>query len=330
MPGTRAANAAAERVGVLRIGQADVDRPHRFGGRRIVRPAVDRHQIRQVQARFDAAAGEAHRIGRRLVDAGDAKLRRASVPSASAAKVTVSPTRSDACSASCRERRMSGSVDAEGAVGSRIQRRRRGERPRRPLTPDAGRSEAFDRLLVKLRQQRMESHETRTRSSVLAAGAAALVGAQSGEARLRDARPHPRRRAQPLAGDGPHLVAERRLRPAPHRIAGHPAGERVGDEEVHASGGSPTSHQERWKFGKGWSLVRFTAHLVEPQIQPLIGFPQRMVVGHEGTGDGRRRPRADRQRGRLREVSRQARGQDRARRSRRGRCGCSRGRSSCG
>ena len=33
-------------------------------------------------------------------------------------------------------------------------------------------------------------------------------------------------------------------------------------------------HQERWSFGKGWSLVRFTAHLIEPQIQPLIGFPQ--------------------------------------------------------
>src|SRR5579864_3196096 len=25
-------------------------------------------------------------------------------------------------------------------------------------------------------------------------------------------------------------------------------------------------HQERWKFGKGWSLVRFNAHLVEPQV----------------------------------------------------------------
>jgi carboxypeptidase Q len=32
-------------------------------------------------------------------------------------------------------------------------------------------------------------------------------------------------------------------------------------------------HQERWIFGKGWSLVRFSAHLVEPQIQPIIGFP---------------------------------------------------------
>jgi len=24
-------------------------------------------------------------------------------------------------------------------------------------------------------------------------------------------------------------------------------------------------HQERWAFGKGWSLVRFTAHMIEPQ-----------------------------------------------------------------
>jgi carboxypeptidase Q len=41
-------------------------------------------------------------------------------------------------------------------------------------------------------------------------------------------------------------------------------------------------HQERWAFGKGWSLVRFTAHLVEPQIQPLIGFPQEWSAGTKG------------------------------------------------
>ena len=41
-------------------------------------------------------------------------------------------------------------------------------------------------------------------------------------------------------------------------------------------------HQERWAFGKGWSLVRFTAHLVEPQIQPLIGFPQEWSSGTKG------------------------------------------------
>ena len=49
-----------------------------------------------------------------------------------------------------------------------------------------------------------------------------------------------------------------------------------------ASGGLANVHQERWTFGKGWSLVRFTAHLVEPQIQPLIGFPQEWSSGTKG------------------------------------------------
>ena len=46
--------------------------------------------------------------------------------------------------------------------------------------------------------------------------------------------------------------------------------------------GLANAHQERWSFGKGWSLVRFTAHLVEPQIQPLIGFPQEWSSGTKG------------------------------------------------
>ncbi len=46
--------------------------------------------------------------------------------------------------------------------------------------------------------------------------------------------------------------------------------------------GLVNAHQERWAFGKGWSLVRFTAHLVEPQIQPLIGFPQEWSSGTKG------------------------------------------------
>ena len=41
-------------------------------------------------------------------------------------------------------------------------------------------------------------------------------------------------------------------------------------------------HQERWPFGKGWSLVRFSAHLVEPQVQPLIGFPHEWSSGTKG------------------------------------------------
>ena len=41
-------------------------------------------------------------------------------------------------------------------------------------------------------------------------------------------------------------------------------------------------HQERWKFGKGWSLVRFSANLVEPQVQPIIGYPQSWSPGTNG------------------------------------------------
>jgi carboxypeptidase Q len=33
-------------------------------------------------------------------------------------------------------------------------------------------------------------------------------------------------------------------------------------------------HQERFAFGQGWTVERFSAHLVEPQVQPIIGFPR--------------------------------------------------------
>src|SRR5262245_3970910 len=41
-------------------------------------------------------------------------------------------------------------------------------------------------------------------------------------------------------------------------------------------------HQERWAFGKGWSLQRFSAHLVEPQVQPIIGFPHEWSAATKG------------------------------------------------
>ena len=37
--------------------------------------------------------------------------------------------------------------------------------------------------------------------------------------------------------------------------------------------GLPRVHRETFPFGDGWSLVRFSAHLVALQIQPLIGYP---------------------------------------------------------
>src|SRR3954452_19254276 len=41
-------------------------------------------------------------------------------------------------------------------------------------------------------------------------------------------------------------------------------------------------HREEWDFGTGWSLVRFSAHLVEPEVQPLIGFPKGWSGGTDG------------------------------------------------
>ena len=46
--------------------------------------------------------------------------------------------------------------------------------------------------------------------------------------------------------------------------------------------GLANAHRETWAFGKGWSLVRFSAHMIEPQIQPLIGFPGSWTPGTKG------------------------------------------------
>jgi hypothetical protein len=37
--------------------------------------------------------------------------------------------------------------------------------------------------------------------------------------------------------------------------------------------GLSNPHNETFQFGKGWSLERFSAHMIEPQIEPLIGHP---------------------------------------------------------
>jgi hypothetical protein len=41
-------------------------------------------------------------------------------------------------------------------------------------------------------------------------------------------------------------------------------------------------HREEWPFGKGWSLTRFSAHMIEPEVQPIIGFPKAWSVGTDG------------------------------------------------
>src|SRR3979490_2594539 len=35
-----------------------------------------------------------------------------------------------------------------------------------------------------------------------------------------------------------------------------------------------SAHQEKWgPFGRGWTFTHFSAHLIEPQYAPLVGFP---------------------------------------------------------
>jgi hypothetical protein len=47
--------------------------------------------------------------------------------------------------------------------------------------------------------------------------------------------------------------------------------------------GLSNPHREHFPFGRGWSLVRFHAHMIEPQVQPLIGFPGAWTPGTPGT-----------------------------------------------
>ena len=69
------------------------------------------------------------------------------------------------------------------------------------------------------------------------------------------------------------------------RLTGSPAIQQASEWVMKkvADWGLTNVHQERWTFGKGWSLVRFSAHLIEPQVQPLIGFPIEWSPGTNGT-----------------------------------------------
>lgn len=42
-------------------------------------------------------------------------------------------------------------------------------------------------------------------------------------------------------------------------------------------------HRETWSFGKGWALERFSAHMVAPQVQPLIGVTAPWSPSTNGT-----------------------------------------------
>ncbi len=45
-------------------------------------------------------------------------------------------------------------------------------------------------------------------------------------------------------------------------------------------------HLERFAFGQGWKVERFSAHMIEPQAQPIIGFPRSYSPSTKGTVSG--------------------------------------------
>src|SRR5262245_40917373 len=68
------------------------------------------------------------------------------------------------------------------------------------------------------------------------------------------------------------------------RLTGSPAIQQASEWAMKkfSEWGLANVHQERWKFGKGWSLVRFTATMIEPQVQPIIGSPLSWTPGTKG------------------------------------------------
>src|SRR5439155_9805788 len=41
-------------------------------------------------------------------------------------------------------------------------------------------------------------------------------------------------------------------------------------------------HAEKYEFGRGWNLKRFSAHMVSPSYSPLIAFPKAWTPGTNG------------------------------------------------
>ena len=69
------------------------------------------------------------------------------------------------------------------------------------------------------------------------------------------------------------------------RVTGTPAIEqaRVWTMDKLRAWGLSNVHAERFAFGHGWSLERFHAHMIEPQVMPIIGYPKSWSSSTDGT-----------------------------------------------
>jgi len=45
-------------------------------------------------------------------------------------------------------------------------------------------------------------------------------------------------------------------------------------------------HEERFRFGKGWEVVRFSAQMTEPRVMPIIGYPRSWSSSTDGVVSG--------------------------------------------
>jgi hypothetical protein len=68
------------------------------------------------------------------------------------------------------------------------------------------------------------------------------------------------------------------------RLTGSPGFRQAADWTLKkfAEWGLVNIRKESFPFGKSWALTRFSAHMIEPQIQPLIGFPKSWTPGTKG------------------------------------------------
>ena len=70
------------------------------------------------------------------------------------------------------------------------------------------------------------------------------------------------------------------------RLTGSPNMKRANEwtRDRMAAWGLSNAHLEAWgPFGRGWTLKRFSAQVIEPQCIPVIAYPKAWSPGTEGT-----------------------------------------------
>jgi hypothetical protein len=72
------------------------------------------------------------------------------------------------------------------------------------------------------------------------------------------------------------------------RVTGTPNYQRAADWAIKKFNewGFANVHTERFQFGQGWRVERFSAHIISPEPQPIIGYPRTYSPSTKGTISG--------------------------------------------